>query len=83
MAKVKERTDMMYGFGGFGGWIPMLLWLVILVSVVYLVIYIVDRAGHRSSSSKSSAEDTLRERYARGEIDTETFLEMKKHLKDK
>ena len=74
---------MMYGFGGFGGWIPMLLWLVILVSVVYLVIYIVDRAWHRSSSSKSSAEDTLRERYARGEIDTETFLEMKKHLKDK
>lgn len=73
---------MMYGFGGFGGWIPMLLWLVILVSVVYLVIYVIDRAGHRSPSSKSSAQETLQERYARGEIDTETFLEMKKHLDD-
>ena len=74
---------MMYGFGGFGGWVPMLLWLVILVSVVYLVIYMLDRAGHRSPSSKSGAQQMLRERYARGEIDTETFLAMKRHLKEK
>ena len=78
---------MMYGFGGygglFGGWIPMFLWLIVIVCVVYLVIYFIDRRGHRSHSSKTSAEDLLRERYVRGEIDTETFLEMKKHLQEK
>jgi putative membrane protein len=88
---------MMYhypGFGFAGGWMFMLLWIVIFVAVVYLVVSLVNRAGHRSHSFRQGpdhrdlmsqspdAEQILKERYARGEIDTETFLSMKKHLKD-
>ncbi len=88
---------MMYGYRGFGfagGWIFMLLWIVILVAVIYLVVSLVNRAGHRPYGAKwdrdhqgpkapsTNAEEILKERYARGEIDTETFLAMKKHLKD-
>ncbi|MCL6444456.1 SHOCT domain-containing protein [Alicyclobacillus acidiphilus] len=75
---------MMYGLSGigmFGGWLTMLVWIVILVAVIYLVIFLLDRITKKSDSSRLDAEQILRERYARGEIDTETFEEMKEHLK--
>lgn len=68
-----------YGYGmGWGG-LGMLLELAVLVLLVYLLV----RAFSRSSGSESRdrALETLRERYAKGEIDKETFERMLRDLK--
>lgn len=76
---------MMYGYPGFGmggwGWLMMLLWLVILVAVIYFAFRLLQRITGKNQSSNSDAEEILRKRYARGEIDTETFENMRQHLK--
>lgn len=73
-----------YGYGGYG-W-PMLwmsvwggIWLIILgVAIWALVRWINNRSimgGH-----KPSAMEILRQRYARGEIDTAAFTQMREEL---
>lgn len=75
---------MMYGFPGVGmygiGWLMMLFWIVILAVTVYFVIQLVYRATRKTDSQHSDAEQILQERFARGEIDTQAYLEMKQHL---
>jgi len=67
----------MFGFGGFG----MLLCLIVLVAVVYFVLRF-SRKGNASMGNDSPrAIDILKERYARGEIDKETYDSMKNELK--
>lgn len=72
----------MMGFMGFG----MLIWLVVVAAVIGLVIYFVIRATRRTSAfsgfqtSHKEPLDILRERYARGEIDRDTFERMKDDL---
>lgn len=68
-----------YGYGphmGYGwlGWLYPLLFLGLLILGVYLVV--------RASSPKREdrALEILRERYARGEIDRETYERMKRDL---
>ena len=62
---------------GWGGWTVMLLfWLVVIGLIVWLVVTVLRReggAGPGTSSSEDRAESILRERYARGEIDEETY----------
>lgn len=69
-----------YGYGMMGGWgwLGMLIQLAILVLLIYLLV----RAFSRPASSEGSdrALEILRERYARGEIDKETFERMKHDL---
>lgn len=75
---------MMYGFSGIGmmgGFFMMLFWVVILVMVVYLVFHFLDKITGKHHSTSSGAEQILQERFARGEIDLETFEKMKQHLK--
>lgn len=76
---------MMYGYSGLGmggwGWLMMLLWLVILVAVIYFAFRLLQRIIGTNQSSNPDAEEILRKRYARGEIDTETFENMRQHLK--
>jgi putative membrane protein len=73
---------MMWGGGWFGGPIMMLFW----VGVVVLAIYVISRAfrGRTDSpaagSKADSAMEELKRRYAAGEIDKETFREMKGEL---
>jgi putative membrane protein len=70
-----------YGDFGFGpmhgiGWIWMILfWL----TVIALVVYLVKMAMRRGAFGKKdkSALDLLNERYARGEIDKDTYEQMK------
>ena len=69
------------GWGVFGWlWmlIPLLFWGGILALIVWAVMRIFP-GGHSSSGphegSARSAEDTLRERFARGEIDAEDYEE--------
>lgn len=78
----------MYGwdtlrFAGFDvefEWIFMIVfWVVLLVGAIVLVRWLVTNISRRDddyrSRSEKSAEDILRERYARGEIQREEFLQ--------
>ncbi|AKI97327.1 SHOCT domain-containing protein [Kosmotoga pacifica] len=75
------------GFSAFG-WLPMIIMLVVYVLVAVVVIYFlakIFRAGHASSeysrnSERNRALETLKERYARGEITDEEFNRMRKNL---
>lgn len=65
--------------GGMGLW-----WILILVGLVALVIWAVRSAGgagERSSSGGGSAEEILRERFARGEIDEEEYRKLRDELR--
>lgn len=72
---------MMYGydFNGAGGWSMVAAMVIVAVAVLGSVWLITHRPG-AARSAHSSAEDTLRDRYARGELTGEQFDEAKKRL---
>ena len=72
-------------WGGYGGWGPigMILWIVILALVIAAVVWFVRAMTHPGHQlpivgRRSSGLDVLEERYARGEIKRDEYLE-KKH----
>jgi len=78
-----------YGYGlnggtwGVIGWVLNLLFiLLIVVGVILLVWWLVTQfaAGATPRETGSKALETLKERYARGEIDKKQFEEMKRDL---
>jgi putative membrane protein len=86
---------MMWGYGygpgwmgGWGGgfeWIGMIVWIVILVLVLAAVVWFVramTHPGHAQSAGerRSRGLEVLEERYARGEIRREEYLEKKKDI---
>lgn len=78
---------MMWGYGFGWGWFMMafggVLWIAILVILVWALIRWWGRKAHASGPSGSanpSALEILRQRYARGEIDTVTFEQMRERL---
>jgi putative membrane protein len=60
-----------------GGGVGTILLLVVLAVAVWAIIRVVpdwqDRVGLNSSRREDSAEETLRQRFARGEIDSEEY----------
>jgi putative membrane protein len=63
------------------GMVPMtLFWLVILGLVIWLIFRLVERGRPPGDAGRGRAEEILKERYARGEIDRETFQDMLKDL---
>src|SRR5258708_14577899 len=87
-----KRGNMMWGYGfGWGGMFVMTLgmvfWIALLVVLVWAVIQWLDRRTNHPGSlgtgmplNQLSAQDILRQRYARGEIDTATFEQMRERL---
>ncbi len=73
----------MMGYGDFGamggvGWIWMgLFWIVVLGAVIWGVRAL---SGRRTSSTDTGALETLRQRYARGEIEQEEYEQTKRTL---
>ena len=70
-----------YGWNGFGllGWIPMLLfWVILILGVVAFIRYL--GGSTRNSDRERSPLDILKERYAKGDIDKKEFEQMKKDL---
>lgn len=72
---------MMYGWDptGAGGWLMLAGMAILAVAVVASVWLIVNRPG-TEGRTRSSAEEILRERFARGEISREQFEEAKRIL---
>jgi len=86
----REDTPMMWGYG-WGGMFLMLLgtalWIALLVVLVLAFIRWLDGKTTTSAPAQTSvppgglsAMEILRQRYARGEIDTATFEQMRERL---
>src|SRR6185437_14353208 len=79
----KDSVHMpMWGYSysaGFGGWAMGALLLACLVAfglVIWALLSVAERREHRADPLAPGALETLRRRYALGEIDEPTFLRM-------
>ena len=73
--------------GGQGAWMlggmwlfPILFWVLIIAGVVLIVRWLIERNGQGKTAPPESPLDILKKRYARGEIDGETFEKMKRDI---
>jgi putative membrane protein len=76
--------------GDWGGWgwfgpfhfvIPLLFWALIITGVVMLVRYATGWGDHSSRQERRSPGlDALEERYARGEINRDEYLQKKRDI---
>ena len=81
---------MMWGYGFGWGWVLMsfgtILWIALLVVLVWALLrWLSNRTTTPMSPSQMPpsglpAEEILRQRYARGEIDTATYEQMRERL---
>ena len=79
---------MMWGYGFGWGWVLMsfgtILWIALLVVLVWALLrWLSNRAPTSTPQMPQSAlpaEEILRQRYARGEIDTATYEQMRERL---
>jgi len=65
-----------YGFGGGGMWI---FWILVLIAVAWLVGIMARRTDVDGKRDKSALE-ILEQRYARGEIDRDEYLQKRDDL---
>lgn len=68
-----------YGFNGTDGWWMVATMVIVALTVLGSVWLVVHRPG-AAMPQQSSAEETLRDRFARGEITAEQSDEAKKRL---
>jgi putative membrane protein len=70
----------MHGYGGMG--LGMAWYWIIGVVILVAVVWLISRffSQNRPVDQSKSALDILKERYARGEIDTKEFEEKRNHL---
>jgi putative membrane protein len=75
------------GWGGYGGvgFMGMIIWIVILALVIVAMVWLVrtmTHPGYQQSTAERRARglEVLEERYARGEIKREEFLEKKRDI---
>jgi putative membrane protein len=71
---------MMNGMDGMmGGGFGMIFWLILWVAIIALIVWLLMRIfsnrrdGERPETRGDSAEEILRQRFARGEIDAEEY----------
>lgn len=72
-----------WGMGWFGGIFMIVFWILIIVGLVFLIKWLVQSSRDSSggpAKPTSRALHILEERYARGEIDKQEFLDKKKDL---
>ncbi|MGO4886553.1 SHOCT domain-containing protein [Anaerobacillus sp. MEB173] len=78
----------MNGIHGFGGWaiFGMLFQIAIIIGVVYLIVYLYQSTSRRDNNNLNDHHgqktnlEILEERYVRGEIDEEEFIQKKRLL---
>jgi putative membrane protein len=74
-----------WGYGGYGGFglFHMIIWLVFLFAIIVGVVWLVRSqatARHAPPPQRSSGLDVLEERYARGEINRDEYLQKKSDI---
>ena len=78
-----------WGYGGYGGYgfgvLHMVFWVVILIGVIAGIVWLVrsmaSAGAHGALPSRRSAGlDVLEERYARGEINRDEYLQKKRDI---
>ena len=69
-----------YPYMGFG---MGLLWLIVIIVIAYLIYRLIksEKILAPSKTISRNAEDILAERYAKGEITREQYMQMKEDLK--
>jgi uncharacterized membrane protein len=67
-----------YGAGHMGF---MSLWWILLAAGIIVLAWVVARAAGSSGGRHDSAEETIRKRYAKGEIDQKTYEDMLRALR--
>ena len=75
---------MMWGWNGMaaGGWIVMtVLWVVVIGLVVWAVAALFPRGRGHDEERRETPEDILDRRFARGDLDAETYREMREELR--
>ena len=75
----------MMGYGYAGGWMMALnglTWLALLALGAAIIWRLADRSRSGPADRRSSGLDALQERYARGEIQREEYLQKKQDLQD-
>ena len=78
--------NMMGGYFGGMGWIGMILgfifFIAIIIGIILFIVWIVKRTTHSyvEPKTESKALESLKERYAKGEITKEQYEEIKKDL---
>lgn len=68
-------------FGGVGGIVPLLFWGALIALVVWAVIRLTSPPSGGARSGEEPAEEILRQRFARGEIDVEEYEERRRVLR--
>lgn len=77
-----------YGYGGYGpGWMMLfggVFWIVLIVLAIAAVVWIVRSLRHGGPYSphlrRSAGPDILEERYSRGEINRDEYLQKKRDI---
>jgi putative membrane protein len=74
-----------WGGDGWGGPVYMIFWLLILIAMVAGVVWLIRSVAHPGSTPlhlahRSTGLDILEERYARGEIDRDEYLQKKRDM---
>jgi putative membrane protein len=69
----------MYYWGGWWwwGWI----WFWVIVAIILILVLSSRRGGYRGREYRDTAEDIVRQRYARGEINKEQFEQLLQDLR--
>ncbi|MEK7120394.1 MAG: SHOCT domain-containing protein [Patescibacteria group bacterium] len=71
--------DNFFGFGIFGGIFMIIFMLLFWAGIIYLIVWAI-RGFVSGPRENKTAEEILRQRYAKGEINKEEFEEKKKDL---
>ncbi len=78
---------MMNTMGNFSGWGPgfgwlfmLLIWILIIVGIMAIIKWIVSASSGAQAPQQKTALDILKERYARGEIDSAEFEQKRRDL---
>ena len=71
-----------WSMGWFGGIFMMIFWVLVLVGLIFLIKWLIQTTNRVKSDAGNSNRSLgiLKERYARGEIDTAEFQDKKKVL---
>ncbi|MBF4483017.1 MAG: SHOCT domain-containing protein [Dehalococcoides mccartyi] len=69
-----------WGWMFFGGIFMLIFWCAIIGVIIWGIVQLVRKGQPSSSATKTHYMETLKERYAKGEISKEEFDQMKKDL---